>query len=65
MYKTKDSSDIEQRLAVSSDKLALMIGCGKKSAIQIGMKAKARIHIGRRVLWNVNKIQEYLDSVSE
>ncbi len=42
-----------------------MLGSGRKTAVEIGTAAKARITIGRRVFWNVKKVQQYIDSISE
>ena len=38
---------------------------GRTTAISGGNAAGARIQVGRRVLWNVKKIQKYLDAISE
>ena len=51
-------------VSVDTDGLQTILGCGRNTAIQIGTEASARIMVGRRVLWNVAKIQEYLNSVS-
>lgn len=51
--------------AVDTGELQLMLSCGRSSAVQIGNDAHARIEIGRRVLWNVRKVNEYLDRISE
>lgn len=53
------------RQAVNTKELQKMIGAGYKTAVKIGTEAGARIKIGRRVLWNVGKIQKYLDMISE
>ncbi len=42
-----------------------MLSCGRVSAVEIGTAAGARIQVGRRVLWNVKKVQQYLDAISE
>lgn len=55
----------ENRKTVDTPELQQMLGCGRKSAVDIGIAAGARIQIGRRVLWNVSKIEKYLDAVSE
>lgn len=39
--------------------------CGRKTAVDIGTSANARIQVGKRVLWNLKKIQQYIDSISE
>lgn len=51
-------------LAVDTEGLQTILSCGNKTAIEIGVDAQARIVVGRRVLWNVEKIQEYLNMVS-
>jgi hypothetical protein len=42
-----------------------MLSCGADTAKKIADLAEARIIIGRRVLYNVNKIQKYLDAIAE
>lgn len=54
----------EKNLAVDTKGLQALLNCGRKSAVDIGENAEARIQIGKRVLWNVNKIQKYLDWIS-
>ena len=51
--------------AIDTKELQGVLMSGRKTALEIGMAAGARIQVGRRVLWNVNKIQKYLDSISE
>lgn len=57
--------DVERRLAVNTSDLQSMLGCGIDTATKIGTEARAKIQIGRRVIWNVEKIQAYLDKLSE
>ena len=66
MRKTKhcEQSDAMQ-YTCDTPRLAQRFGCGICTARKIGEAAKARIQIGRRVLWNVSKVQEYLDSIAE
>lgn len=66
MKATKKSDSIisKDRLAVTTDRLQNILDCGRPTAIEIGISAKARIEVGRRVLWNVSKVQKYLDSIS-
>lgn len=51
--------------SVDTRELQAMLSCGRVTAVEIGNNANARIQIGRRVLWNVRKINAYLDSISE
>ncbi len=52
-------------IAVDIEKLSSILSCGHTTARKIGELAEARIYIGRRVLYSVNKIQKYLDAISE
>lgn len=65
MNATKKNNLFDGRITVTSDELALFMGCGRKAAVYAGTEAGARVQIGRRVLWNVRKVQEYLDQISE
>jgi len=38
--------------------------CGRTNANKVGSLAKARVQIGRSVLWNVDKINKYLDEIA-
>jgi hypothetical protein len=55
----------ESKMAVNIDGLSAMLSCGADTAKKIADLAEARIIIGRRVLYNVNKIQKYLDAIAE
>lgn len=50
---------------VDTNELRQMLSCGRVTAVQIGTNAGARIQIGKRVLWNVRRVNAYLDSISE
>lgn len=56
--------EFKDRLAMDSFGLAQALGCGKPMAIRIGSQAKARVQVGKRVLWNLDKVQSYLDSIA-
>ncbi|MCR5835509.1 MAG: hypothetical protein K6G88_03255 [Lachnospiraceae bacterium] len=53
-----------ERVAVNTESLAELLDCGRSTAIKIGELASARVQIGKRILWNMNKIQSYIDSIS-
>ena len=55
----------ENMLAVNMDKLQAMLGVGRNTANKVGKDAGAIIHIGRRKLFNVKKVQDYLDQKTE
>lgn len=66
MHETKKITiEDAKRKAVDTVELQAMLGTGRKTAVDIGIAAEARIQVGRRVLWNVKKIERYLDSISE
>lgn len=65
MNKTiNDEIQLSERLTVNTETLAESFDCGRATAVKIGEAAGAKIQIGRRVLWNVKKIQAYLDSIA-
>ncbi len=66
MYSTAKSANVSiySKLALTTDELMGALSCGRKTAVKIGEEAESRISIGKRVLWNVTKIQEYLNSIS-
>ena len=66
MRATKKFDDQQgfEKLTITTDRLQAMLGCGRKSAVQIGDLAGARIQLGKRVLWNVNKVKDYVNRVS-
>lgn len=64
MRKTITES-VSNRLAVDTRALQSMLCCGRETAVRIGLEANSRFQVGRRVLWNVEKVQEYLNGVSE
>ena len=64
MRATKKSEMVINQVAVTTENLQNILDCGRPTAVEIGTLAKARVEIGRRVLWNISKIQKYLDSIS-
>ena len=66
MIKTKNHKDIAKgnRLTVTTETLAEYLDCGRATAVKIGDSAGARVQIGRRVLWNIEVIQNYLVDLS-
>lgn len=52
-------------IAITTEELMNRLQSGRPTAVTIGKAAGARIQVGRRVLWNVNKVQKYLDEISE
>lgn len=52
-------------LTVDIEGLSAMLSCGYATARKIGEQAQARIYIGRRVLYSVDKVQQYIDDLTE
>ena len=53
------------KLAVDTNGLQNLLDCGRATAVEIGGQAGARIEVGKRLLWNVSKVQSYIDSLAE
>ena len=51
-------------ISVDTNGLQTILSCGRSTAVQIGTEAQARVMVGKRVLWNIAKVQSYLDAVS-
>lgn len=50
---------------VDTTELQIMLCSGRRTAVEIGTAAGAKIQVGRRVFWNVKKVQQYIDAISE
>lgn len=61
----REATAVIDKMAVDAAGLQAMLGVGRKTAVEIGTAAGARCQIGRRVLYNVSKVQAYLDEISE
>ncbi len=57
--------DLSVKLAVTTEELQELLSLGRQSAVQIGLEAGAKITVGKRVIWNKEKIREYLNRISE
>lgn len=65
MRATKKANTEVNKKIVDTAELQAMLCSGRKTAVEIGTAAQARVQVGRRVFWNVKKIQEYIDAISE
>ena len=59
------AQETDKRIAVDVTTLMAMLCVGKNTASQIGKDAGAVLHVGRRTLYNVPKIEKYIDSLTE
>ena len=64
MRAIQKSEMVMNQVTVTTENLQNILDCGRPTAVEIGTLAKARIEVGRRVLWNISKIQRYLDGIS-
>ena len=66
MNATRQFSGVQpsEKIAVNTNDLQAMLGCGRRSAVQIGELAEARIQFGKRVFWNVEKVRAYVNAIS-
>ena len=64
MRATKKSEMVMNQVSVTTENLQNILDCGRPTAVEIGTLAKARVEVGRRVLWNVSKVQKYLDMIA-
>ena len=61
MRKTTDFElDYTLKILVDTKQLQAVLSCGRASAVKLGMEAGARVEVGKRVLWNLQKVQQYL-----
>ena len=65
MRKTSSFNNVSNSLSVDTRGLQAILNCGRGTATEIGTRAGARIKVGRRVLWNVTKVQNYINSLSD
>lgn len=57
--------DTPNKLAVDLNELRAMLSLGRNNAAELGEKAGAVIRVGRRKLYNVKKIERYINTISE
>lgn len=50
---------------LDTDQLRAYTSLGRNNAMKLGEEIGAKIKIGKRVLWDKNKIDKYLDSLTE
>lgn len=60
----EEKQEVRQML-IDTDHLKKMLSCGIVTAKRIGNEANAKVVVGKRTLWNVKKIEDYIDKISE
>ena len=63
--KTNGEARNIDKICVTTEGLQDLLDCGRATAVEIGGQAGARIEVGKRLLWNVSKVQSYIDSLAE
>jgi hypothetical protein len=64
MYATKQSKITDNTVTIDTKTLTEVLHCGRVTAVKIGTDAEAKVQVGKRVLWNLPKIQKYIDVIS-
>ena len=62
--KTYNEIDLTRKLAVDTEELQQILSLGRKSAVEVGKAANAQIMVGKRIIWNLQRVQEYLYNVA-
>lgn len=65
MNNTKVRQSNDREITMTMGNFVAYIGAGYHTANKIAQQAEAKIYIGRRLLININKVQKYLDEISE
>ncbi len=62
---TKNNSiSLDKKLTVDTQGLMELLSCGRSTALAIAEEAEARIYHGKRILFNVEKVREYVNKVA-
>ncbi len=62
--KNYNEIDLTRKLAVDTEELQQILSLGRKSAVEVGKAANAQITVGKRIIWNLQRVQEYLYNVA-
>ena len=64
MRKT-NTSENDNKIAVDINGLQSLLSVGRRTAERIGLESGAVIKIGRRTIYNVSKVESYLNQKTE
>lgn len=64
MHKT-NFIETDNKITVDINGLRSMLCVGRNTAAEVGEKAGAVVRLGRRKLYNVKKIEMYMDKITE
>lgn len=65
MLKRNNTPSDANKIMVSIEELQDMLSVGRNTAKQIGIDAGASVKVGRRRLYNVSKVEEYMNRLTE
>ena len=57
-------ADLRQKILVNTEDLMRLTGYGRPTAIRIGTEANAKVSFGKKIMWNVEAVKKYVDSIS-
>lgn len=60
-----DTVPVNNKITVDTEELMQLLSVGRHTAVKVGLAAGARIQYGRRVMWNLQRVNEYLNSIAE
>ena len=55
---------LNEKITLSTEELMTVLSCGRATALEIGKMAQGRVVIGRRILWNADRIRNYINTIS-
>ncbi len=55
---------VDNPVMVDTNMLQSYLSCGRLTAVKLGEEANAQVKLGKRVLWNIEKIKQYVNSIS-
>ena len=64
MRKTEFNNEYVKPILVNTEGLKALTQSGRENAVKIGMEANARVQIGKSVRWKVDKVEEYLKTIT-
>lgn len=65
MRKTMKTNTTTEKILIDTVELQNTLCSGRAAAIKVGVAACAKVQVGRRVFWNVQKVRQYIDTISE
>lgn len=64
MRQRKSNLNAGECRLMDTDEMRAYVSLGRNNAMKLGEEIGAKVQIGRRVLWDRNKIDEYLNTIT-